>query len=51
VTRRNLAATRERPRPASADQRLRELGSLVYGVASLLLGTPVELEGIFEVSD
>ena len=56
--------TPERSRPAGAEQRLQELGiklppppepfgspcRLVYGVASLPLGTPVELEVIFEVA-
>lgn len=52
-------------RPAGAEQRLKALGltlpappepfgtcveAVVYGVASLPLGTPVELELIFEVA-
>jgi hypothetical protein len=41
--------TREGSRPASAEQRLNPC-RLVYGVASLPLGAPVELEVIFEVS-
>ncbi len=45
----------EGSRPAGAEQRLKEAGikspcRLVYGVASLPLGTPVELEIILEVA-
>ena len=35
----------------TSSEKTRILAALVYGVASLPLGTPVELEVIFEVSD